>query len=92
MQQCSHHYYPKKFPDGLQILCEPEDYNQQKADKENKKIRGKQSKPTKLSKLTLKLKLNNTMKSILMPNYALLREMAESIWAETKEKLGNQNF
>ena len=66
----SHYHYSKKFPDRSHMPYEQEDYDQWKANKENKKKKSKPNKPTKLSQPTQKLKLKDTMNSVLITSYA----------------------
>ena len=67
----------------------PEDHDQWKKAKdkrEEKFHKGKKDKPKQ------QLKLEDSLKSVLMTNYAFSEEMAESICDDTKKKMDNKDF
>ena len=90
---CPCHKHPVKFPNGLHVNHKPEDHDEWKTDKEAKKKRReqkwKQKDPEGKSSAQPKqqLKLKETMKNVLMTNYAFSEEAADETCNSTKEKL-----
>ena len=86
---CDKHKHPKKFPNGLYMPHKPEDHDEWVKQKQTRK--GKKKSPPSTGP-SQHLKLKETIKSVLMTNYALSEETAQSIWDDTDEKLGGEDF
>ena len=86
---CEHHKNPSRFPHGSHMPHKPEDHDawkKAKEEKEAKRRKGKSEKPSQ------QLKLKDTLKSVLMTNYAFSEEMADSICDDTKKKMDGKDF
>ena len=86
---CEHHKNPSKFPNGLCMPHKPEDHNKwadAKKEREAKYRKGKKDHPKQ------ELKLQDSLKAVLMTNYAFSEDMADSICQDTQKNMEGKDF